>query len=346
MSIQEKKLYLVVPTIREDSIRRFIREWAFFLKNIDCVIIVEDHREKEFDIGSDHSNVKLLHYSWADIEHDLGHDSWIIPRKTSAIRSYGFWKAHQLGADTVISLDDDCYPLSNYITIDSNGSSVDCFQQHFVNLYEIGRKERRWISSIRNIRPRGLPYIDDFDVVHPDRIILSHGLWAHIPDLDGKTQLEGKEIPHYSEYLVDQLIPKGMYFPICSMNTAWKKELTIARYHLLMGEDRHGNPYGVDRFDDIWAGLFAKKICDHLGYRIVSGYPVVWHDRASNPVINSKKEESGLPINESLWKIVDSIILSGNTIGQCYREIAEQLTMDTAYWEKVRRAMMLWSDLF
>ncbi len=52
----------------------------------------------------------------------------------------------------------------------------------------------------------------------------------------------------------------GSYFPMCSMNLAWRPEFTAAMYFLLMGPDQ---PF--DRFGDIWGGVLAKRVADHLG---------------------------------------------------------------------------------
>jgi len=45
-----------------------------------------------------------------------------------------------------------------------------------------------------------------------------------------------------------------------------------------MGE---GQPYR--RFDDIWFGVIAKRICDHLGWSIAVGDPHVHHGRCPTP---------------------------------------------------------------
>jgi hypothetical protein len=47
---------------------------------------------------------------------------------------------------------------------------------------------------------------------------------------------------------------------MCGMNIGWKRELTSAMYFMLMGKDKNEKNWGFDRFDDIWAGIFVKKI--------------------------------------------------------------------------------------
>ncbi len=340
------KISVVVPTIRENSIRRFIGEWEeVFDKYKINLIIIEDNPIKSFEINK---NLKfpIFHYSWEDIEKDLGKDSWIIPRRTSAIKSYGFWKAYQMKSDMIIALDDDCYPLENYI---KNFNKNNFIKSHYDALFKNSYQEIKWVSTIRlkgNIRPRGLPYKQVEDIIDSNKIILNHGLWANIPDFDAITQLKFKKFPKIENYFIQQIIPVGKYFPMCGMNLAWKRELTPAMYFMLMGKDKNEKSWGVDRFDDIWAGIFVKKICDHLGYRITSGYPVIWHDRASDPYKNLEKERKGIKINEYLWKYINEIKLTKSDFKTCYREIAEKLNIKINYFKKLKKAIATWSELF
>jgi len=114
-----------------------------------------------------------------------------------------------------------------------------------------------------------------------------------------------------------------------------------AMYFLLMGKD-----WPFDRFGDIWAGLFVKKICDHLGYGVKSGEPLVEHQRASNVWVNLRKELPGYEVNETLWQIIDSIVLTKETVKECYKELAKKLPLNGDYWDKLKRAMVIWSELF
>ncbi len=102
------KSVIVVPTIRVERINEWLERWKEEFKD-STIIIVEDNPEPTFTINQ----TNVLHYSWKDIDNDLGDVSWIIPRRTSAVRSYGFIKAYQLDPEYIITLDDDCYPESS-----------------------------------------------------------------------------------------------------------------------------------------------------------------------------------------------------------------------------------------
>src|SRR3989344_7249312 len=98
------KTVIVVPTIRVERIQDWLEKWSGELKESQ-IIIVEDNPQKTFHI----SQANVTHYAWDDIDKDLGENAWIIPHRTAAVRSYGFYKASQLEPDMIITLDDDCY---------------------------------------------------------------------------------------------------------------------------------------------------------------------------------------------------------------------------------------------
>jgi hypothetical protein len=347
MATRKPRAIIVVPTIRESSIQRFLAEWHNeFFKNTKFdvrLIIVEDNPQKTFDLGT-YKNI--IHYSWKDIEQDLGSKSWIIPRRTDCVRSYGYWKAYGMKPDMIITLDDDCYPIQAYHKKSWNKKGlIENHWNELQNPVDVSRAVR-WISTMKDLRPRGLPYANLTNPRGMD-VVLNHGLWFNVPDFDGQTQLSMKQTTGYTNHLIDQVIPRDTYFSMCGMNIAWKPEATPALYFFLMGKNSKEQPwYGFDRFGDIWAGIFLKKIADHLNRDIHSGAPVIWHDRASDPHKNVQKEAKGIVVNEYLWQKVDDVRLTKTTFRDCYRELAENLDLSDEYWTKTRKAMKVWTELF
>src|SRR4030043_72838 len=112
------KIFIVIPTIRDLS---FLKSWKDEFR--DCkLMIIEDRAKKTINIPSVPAK-QILHFCWEDIRKDFTKDEWIFSRKNAGIRSYGFWKAYKLGADVIITLDDDCYPVER-----------DLVQKHLDNL--------------------------------------------------------------------------------------------------------------------------------------------------------------------------------------------------------------------
>lgn len=302
---------IVIPSNRKDSIERFFREWDGYFGD-NRVIVIEDHQSKTF-----HLPKEVEHYCWEDIDKKLGRNSWIIPRKTDGIRNFGFL----LAEDDILTIDDDCFPLEGFTHI---------AEGHYTWLTSTAVTE--WDNSVKGTAMRGVPY----GIRNGHLVALSVGLWKGIPDYDAPTQLVGGG----SFELGNHIVNKGVYYPMCGMNVAWRREITACMYYLPMGDD-----WGFHRFADIWAGIFSKKVLDHVGLAVHIGEPYVLHSRASNVFDNLKREASGIAENEIVWKEVDKVCLTKKTIPSAYLELWEKVNLHSPYWDKVRKAVKVWTTL-
>lgn len=316
------KIVLVVPTNRKQRILEFLDAW----RPLPRTIIVEDNPTKTFNLGT-----QVDHYSWEDIDKELGEDAWIIPRRTAGIRSFGFLKAAQVGADIIVTLDDDCLPIGDRPR-----------PHYFFRTHERVLESRLefpvWFSTVGGPPPRGVPYYSD---CRSWPTVVNAGLWEGVPDYDAPTQLLQQRNKQGCE-LLGGVAPVGLYVPISSMNLAFKVEVLPAMYFLLMGRD-----YMFDRFEDIWSGILVKRICDHLRLSIRYGRPYVHHSKASNVFTNLQKEATGLEANEYFWEAVDDIILRATTVAGCYEQLALELPLRLkgAYWKELSKAMLVWLKL-
>jgi hypothetical protein len=312
---------VVVPTVREDAVAGFLDAWQGELADAR-VLVIEDGPTPSFAIGG--GNVE--HLAWNDIDDDLGDSSWIIPRGSGCVRSYGCLRAQRLRPDMIVALDDDVRP---------DPAHHGFLARHWERLQ--AAEDHAWVSTMDDASPRGMPY---FTTAREPRVVLNHGLWSVVPDFDAATQLVAERVPIPRAWS-DQTIPRGRYFPMCSMNIAWRTEFTPALYFLLMGGD-----YPFDRFGDIWGGVLAKRVADHLGLGVNSGSPGVLHERASNVFANLAKESRGLEANETFWRAVDSVVLTADTVAGAYAELAERLPLDDERFVEMRKAMLRWTELF
>jgi hypothetical protein len=299
----------------------FLKEWDE-LKDTEIIVVQDIGLKPDIPDGY---NVTI--YDHGDIEADLGEHAWIIPTQSSACRSYGYYKAWQRQPDCILTLDTDCYP---------DGSRLD---DHVANL------ERKvtldWVNTADAIYMRGFPY----GIRERSRVMLSHGLWSNVPDLDGATWLHNPDL-RLSPSIDTAVIPRFNFFPMCGMNLAWNTDLTPAMYFGLFGPD-----YGFDQYDDIWAGVLVKKVLDHLGYAVISGYPSVEHRKQSNVFINLRKQAPGLAMNEHFWQVVRDIELTATTILDSYRELITKLPdvvqdEPEGWTAKFKKAALIWADLF
>lgn len=310
---------IVVPTVRPESMAEWLCRWPG-VQDVARLYVVEDGPTRTIDLPAG-----VNHYSWAEIDDDLCGDSWIIPRQTDCVRSYGYLAAHRDGADITITLDDDCYPL--------DGMSAEAFiAAHVARLTDAGRSDA-WTSTMRTTKPRGVPYLETH---RKPRCVLNHGMWNSVPDFDAVTQLASTRLAVGRKHNSFTL-SRGQYFPMCGMNLAWSRDMTPAMWFLLMGRN-----YEYDRFGDIWCGVFAKRIIDHLGLAVKTGEPAIHHDRASNVWANLRKEAPGMEVNETLWRAVDSVVLTGTTVAACYLELMAALPVSGEYWDRLRDGAAVW----
>jgi reversibly glycosylated polypeptide/UDP-arabinopyranose mutase len=310
----------VVPTIREKSINEFLEKWDF--PDYCKLFIIEDNSQREFTLSK---NV-YFHGSWKDFEKMK--NNWIFSKKCGGgIRSFGFYKAWQDGCDYIITLDDDCLPDEN-----CNGEK---FVEEHIKQLEINNG--RWLWTTKGIRPRGVPYQN---TGREDETMINMGFWKKNADFDAPTQLI-----HGSIEVPPRMwspVPKDYYFSLCGMNMCFKAEAIGLMFQPLMGE-----AYGIWRLDDIWCGVIAKKVCDHLNFLIRTGKPSIIHSRASNIWSNLKKEAIGFESNEEFWEIIDGVQLKGETMEDCYLEIANVLKKrEEEYLKVLGVAMEKWIDLF
>lgn len=298
----------------------FLENWRI-LEN-ETIIIVQDIGEKPI-VPDGFTDVTI--YDHTDIENDLGENAWIIPTRSSACRSYAYYKAWQLKPDYILTIDNDTAP-----------EDPNWLKKHEGMLQ--GTTDSRWLKTAA-IYTRGFPY----DVRQAESIYINHGLWSNVPDLDAPTSLLNPTL-RFDPCKESVVVPHGMYYPHCGMNYAWRVEATPFMYFGLQGPD-----YPFDRMDDIWAGIIAKKICDHLGYGVRSGLPSVNHQKQSNVFSNLVKEAPGIEVNEYFWRTIDEMELTASTPRGCYIEVAQQLQFDdrhTEYWQRLKQAMIIWANLF
>jgi hypothetical protein len=329
MKNNRAKVYLVLPTIRN---LEFLKSWKSQFSNCH-LIVVEDNEKKTIKIPNTKFS-SISHFSYEDIDKDLGDNSWIVSRRNAGIRSYGFFKAYQMEADVVITIDDDCYPTKDLL-VNGHLSNLNFkAPQNWVNTYP----DPQWMYT------RGIPY----SVRDKKKVMLSHGLWSGALDLDARTEIKLKKLLNEQPYPeIRQIIPKGYYYPMCSMNLAFRREIIPLMFFPMMGYDQEGKSWKYDRFDDIWAGIFSKKIMDHLNLSVINGSPFVNHRKASKPIVNHKKEKSGMKINEVMWKRVEAVKLSKNNPKDCYIELASKVVFPKGeYFKKLKKAMIVWANLF
>jgi reversibly glycosylated polypeptide/UDP-arabinopyranose mutase len=280
-----------------------------------------------------------------DIERTLGPKASCISFRDSACRCFGFLVSKKR---YVYTIDDDCF-VAQDPTAAARGtgasSSINALAQHLTNLctpstpyffntlydpYRLGADfVRGYPFSLREGRPTAI----------------SHGLWLDVPDYDAPTQL-AKPLERNTRYVDAVLtVPKGSLYPMCGMNLAFDRELVgPAMWFGLQGE---GQPLG--RYDDMWAGWCSKVVCDHLGYGCKTGLPYVSHSKASDPLVNLRKEYKGIFWQERLVPFFQTLSPPAEltTAADVYLWIADRVEeelveLDAEYFPRVAAGMRDW----
>lgn len=256
---------MVVPTIRPESMDAFEDNWSQLIEKHEAVLI----KIQDGDTPKIFINNKETPYPQEIME--------LVFNKNDGVRNLGFYAISEFlpEVDYIITLDDDTKPIG------------DPIQDHIDALNK--RVPVSWFSHTGEDYMRGFPY----GIREEAEVVLSHGVWEGVKDWDAPTQLVqgNKDVEFYKGP-----IPKGVYYPMCGMNIAFKRKMLPYMYFAPMGYR-----VDMDRFADIWLGITSKRVIDKKGWAVVTGYAKVRHDRASNVWKNLQKEAKGLELNETFW---------------------------------------------
>jgi hypothetical protein len=360
------KPFLVTATINElANLRGLVEE----LRTTSTKVIVVDEGDESIRARNEKilHNVNKAYYGprerkeWFKERFGKNWEKFlsVIPERAHAETSFGFLIAYEEGADFIVELDDDVFMEA---LIEGHRSNL------FGRTGETVSSKARWYNTMDSLVlnekgsyfPRGHPYSPENRVENykwhriGGACVLNMGHWTGNPDLDALTILYHGGIAgicHIKGTTVKKdkiVVDKGTYFAICSMNTAFKPKIVPAFYQLYM------NTMGIDRFDDIWSGIFLKRVADHLGDKVCLGIPVGIHDKRPRSIFKDlKKEIDGMTMNETVWRIVDSELV-GSSYSDTYLSLIALLEkgiekfIDYNYQKFIKlqvEKMRLWVDI-
>lgn len=263
-----KSIAVVIPTIRPDSYIGFLMAWESLFEKHNVKLITVFDGDKPFVI----EGTGLRWYA----DEIMDESASCLSNYVAGIRNLGFAYVAKRCPEIeyIITLDDDEVPIG------------DPIQDHIDALNM--RVPISWMSTASEYM-RGFPY----GVRDEAEVVLSHGVWEGVADWDAPTQLV-KGSKREVEFFKGP-IPKGIYYPMCSMNLAFKRKMLPYIYHA-------PKALGVVRANDIFAGIVSKRVIDQKGWAAVTGYARVYHDRASNTFKNLVDESVEIGLYETFWK--------------------------------------------
>jgi hypothetical protein len=303
---------------------------------------------------------------WLDENFPKEDVSLVIPENDIRRRNIGFLVALKDGADYIVSLDDDNYPLVNddwletlkraiepkkaYLEVSSkNGYINPC------NIMVYG--ENQYVYS------RGYPidkwYSDSFNswiTLGQTNTVMHQMLWTNKPDVDAVSNLVYPELKFEKflepEDFVGPVEPvlvanKDQFFPVDTQSIIFSKKLSV--FHALYQESLFGMP--CHRYDDIWAGLFCQKLIHKNGDHASFGAPLVEHRRnVHNFQKDLQMELVGMSVNCKMWEHINGLNIQSKNYKDGFVEIADSLhecfkeydSYIQRYMCKLGESMRLW----
>ena len=354
-----------VPRLLEDYAKNFER---FGHLNDVSALIIGDRKTPHGTVADLAANLRMVGFDarYVDLEEqDRYLDRFprlkpLIPFNSDNRRNIGYMMAVENGYDIIVAVDDD-----NFVGGD------DWYAGHALVGSTLRLKtvtsSNGWFNPCRLMDmesavptyARGYPYakrhLDDKDTysITEGRVVLNGGMWLGDPDVDSLTRLSqpARALRVNEERL---MLAPGTWAPINTQNTAFHRDILPAFYFVPVGDPVSG--IAVERYGDIWAGFFARKLIDHLDDRITFGLPACDHRRNAHNLLGDLELEFwSVILTDPLAEFLRGWSLTASNYSDAYIELADHL--ESAEWphkrmagefkkffSKMAHAMRVWVD--
>ncbi len=264
---------------------------------------------------------------------DLPELDALLPWNSVQRRNLAYLLAAAAGAESIITIDDD-----NHVTDDDylGGHAIIGATEELPTLHS----PTGWFNSShllvtdppKPLYHRGYPTSkrDPKETLQPGsargRVVVNAGLWLETADADAMSHLDApcRVIGYRDGFDGRTAVAPGDHMVFNSQNTAFHRDTLPAMFLMPMG-GKCGDLV-VGRYDDIWMGMFVKRIADHLGDLITVGRPLVQQLRNDHDLIKDALVEiPAQRISNTMTVTLDRISLSGADYGSCYLELIDQL---------------------
>jgi reversibly glycosylated polypeptide len=250
----------------------------------------------------------------------------IIPYDTDNRRNIGHLLAYERSDEVTIALDDDNYPAAQSDYLEGFSGVGDRRQRNHIGT------DSGWynvcdllaVTPDVTIYPRGYPVSKRWIAQKSkasessSRLVVQAGLWNGVPDIDAATHVS-VNVTTKAVAGRNIALANGTWCPFNTQNTAFLTEITPAFYYVAMRDHIKGQ--AVDRYGDIWASYFARKVIDAMGEDCVGfGDPAINHIRNEhNALMDLQLETPAMVLNELLLELLGEIDVAGGS----YQEAAE-----------------------
>lgn len=338
-TITADEVDIVIGALQPD-LTSFMKEWSSFFSRFHLIIVKDPDLKEDLKIAEGF-DVKV--YAKSDMDKLVG--SSLTTRLFSgySCRYFGYLISNK---KYIISIDDDCFPAK-----DDKGVLVDAVSQHMVNLGTPATPH--FFNTLYDPFHKGTDFVRGypFSMRNGVECAISCGLWLNLADYDAPTQVL-KPTNKNSLYVDAVLtVPTKVMMPVSGINIGFNRQLLGPAIFPGIKLSEEGK-YRWETVEDIWCGMCAKTVCDHLGLGVKSGLPYVWRNERGDAVASLKKEWVGMKLMEEVLPFFESLKLSSEaaTPEDCVLEIAvsvkEKLAPTNALFAEAADAMMEWVKLW
>ncbi|WP_205473000.1 hypothetical protein [Nocardioides sp. SYSU D00038] len=279
-------------------------------------------------------------------------------------RNLGYLVALEAGARSIVTIDDDNFPLAD-----------DFVSEHVEGLGDwvegtVAESELGWINVCEALvfdggftpYHRGFPVVARFQQANISlskrqiRPVVNAGLWLGEPDVDAATRVTApaSAVASASDWPSRFALAPGTWSPFNSQNTAFSSSILVTMYLVVMRRKYRGQ--SVDRYDDIWASYFARLIIDSMGDAVQYGTPLVRQVRNEhNHAVDLIGEAPGMLLTDGLVEALRSFVIRESTYDAGYRSLSDQLRThysrdgidedERIFWNDIAHEMIVWADV-
>ncbi|KAF5201879.1 Udp-arabinopyranose mutase [Thalictrum thalictroides] len=337
--IKDDEVDIVIAALRSD-LTSFMEDWRIIFSRFHLIIVKDPDLSEDLKIpdGFNHDV-----YTKSDIDQCVGSASTSVLFSGYSCRYFGYLMSRK---KYIVSIDDDCVPAK-----DNKGHLVDVVAQHIWNLRAPATPF--FFNTLYDPYCAGADFVRGypFSLRNGVTCALSCGLWLNLADLDAPTQALKPEMRN-SRYVDAVLtVPARTMMPLSGINVAFEREVigpALFPGLRLGGEGK----LRWETIEDLFSGMCAKVVCDHLGLGVKSGLPYVWRKESGDAVESLKKEWEGVKLMEEVVPFFQTVRLlrSAVTAEDCVLEIAkmvkEQLGPSDRVFTRAADAMVEWIKLW
>ena len=237
----------------------------------------------------------------------------MLPWDSDVRRNIGYLYAAYLGADIIISIDDDNLAIDNEPFIKGHsivgtkpGGETARSLNGWFNVCQLLDMNRRG-----PIYPRGFPVSKmrgdswNWDAENDRTVVANSGLWTHAPDVDAMTNLVLQPTSKSRNLFIPNVVlAPGMRCPFNSQNSSIARRALPALFFWPQGFTYNG--MRVDRYGDIWMGFVLHRAALAMNEAVSYGTPMVAHVRNSHDYLRDLQcEVGGMALNEHIAQWID-----------------------------------------